>query len=415
MITPHGLPVRKAAFRPARSAKGGRSEIWLGCCRDKPQKGRHPVTRPRRRHVALLAALLLAPTVAPGVANANGPFVPPSQETVNRSSMLSAAEVSAELRSLEARSKGALRVEEVGRSGQGRPLEVAYIGTGSTRVWIQGRIHGNEPYGAEASLDFLKTLVSGGKHAREVLENVSFAIIPLYNPDGFEAYRRQDSIHNIDLNRDWGVDRRIFDQLNAVRVGLGQAPLPERNFTSYTRHRAVESQAFWYAWADFLPHHMIDLHHQGTYYVDDTDEMTTFSVGISLDPGMLTSEQWNTVRRMGVVAADAAGKSGVVNVTRYPYINIPEGVTSASMLNGPGPQGEYANWRTNAMFFESRGGIGHKSSGYIVKQNVVGLWAIVDAMSDGSLATVDADRWAEIPARGATITTCIKFPNQCEF
>ncbi len=373
------------------------------------------MSRPRRRHLVLLAALLLAPTVAPGVAHADGPFVPPSQETVNRSSMLSAAEVAAELRSLEARSKGALRVEEVGRSGQGRPLQVAYIGTGSTRVWIQGRIHGNEPYGAEASLDFLKTLVSGGKHAREVLEQISFAIIPLYNPDGFEAYRRQDSVHNIDLNRDWGVDRQIFNQLNAVRAGLGQAPLSEQTYNSYTRHRAVESQAFWYAWADFLPHHMIDLHHQGTYYVGDSDEMTTFSVGISLDPGMLTSQQWDTVRRMGVVAADAAGKSGVVNVTRYPYINIPEGVTSAAMLNAPGPKGEYVNWRSNAMFFESRGGIGQKSGGYIVKQNVNGLWAIIDAMSDGSLANVNADRWAEIPARGATISTCSKFPNQCEF
>ncbi|MFD6564785.1 M14 family zinc carboxypeptidase [Micromonospora profundi] len=370
---------------------------------------------PRRRYLTLMAALLLAPTVAPGLANANGPFVPPGQETVNRSSMLSAEQISAELRSLAARSKGALRVEEIGRSGQGRPLEVAYIGTGSTRVWIQGRIHGNEPYGAEASLDFLKTLVSGGKHARDVLKEISFAIIPLYNPDGSEAFRRQDSINNIDLNRDWGVDRRMFDQLNAVRVSLGQAPLPERNFTNYTRHRAVESQAFWYAWANFKPHHMIDLHHQGTYYVGDTDEMTTFSVGISLDPGMLTTDQWNTVRRMGVVAADAAGKSGVVNVTRYPYINIPEGVTSASMLNGPGPQGEYANWRSNAMFFESRGGIGQKSSGYIIKQNVNGLWAIIDAMSDRSLASVDADRWSNIPPRGAAITTCDKFPNQCDF
>ncbi|MEU5551427.1 M14 family zinc carboxypeptidase [Micromonospora sp. NPDC047793] len=373
------------------------------------------MSRPRRRHLILLAALLLAPAVVPGTAQANGPFVPPNQETVNRSSMLSAAEVSAELRALQARSKGALRVQEVGRSGQGRPLEVAFIGTGSTRIWIQGRIHGNEPYGAEASLGFLKTLVSGGKHAREVLQQVSFAVVPIYNPDGSEAYRRQDSVHNVDLNRDWGVDRPIFDRLNAVRAGLGQAPLSEQTFANYTRHRAVESQAFWYVWADFKPHHIIDLHHQGTYVVGDTDEMTTFSVGISLDPGMLTPQQWDTVRRMGVVAADAAGRSGVVNVTRYPYINIPEGVTSAAMLDGPGPRGEYANWRSNAMFFESRGGIGHKSSGYLIKQNVDGLWAIVDSISDGSLADVDADRWSDIPARGASISTCAKFPQQCEF
>ncbi|BCJ67353.1 hypothetical protein GCM10009779_05720 [Polymorphospora rubra] len=368
-----------------------------------------------RRRLLLVAPLVLATALVPSVANAEGPFVPPNQNTVNRASMLSAAEVESTLHSLAARSKGALRVEEIGRSGQGRPLQVAYIGTGETRIWIQGRIHGNEPYGAEASLDFLKTLVSGGNHAREVLEKITFAVIPLYNPDGYEAFQRQEQVHRVDLNRDWGVDRRIFDQINAVRASLGQPPLSENTYNNYTRHRAVESQAFWYAWADFLPHYMVDLHHQGTYYVDDTDEMTTFSVGISLDPGMLEPAQWDAVRRMGVVAADAAGKSGVVNVTRYPYINIPEGVTSASMLNGPGPRGEYANWRTSAMFFESRGGIGHKSSGYIVKQNVNGLWAITDAIADGSLASVDADRWSQIPPRGATIQTCDKFPQQCEY
>lgn len=374
------------------------------------------MTRSRRRYALLLAPLLLAPALVPATATANGPFVPPNQTVVNRASMLSAAEVESTLHSLAARSKGALRIEEIGRSGQGRPLQVAYIGTGQTRVWIQGRIHGNEPYGAEAALDFLKTLVSGGKHVREVLEKITFAIIPLYNPDGYEAFQRQEQVHRIDLNRDWGVDRATFDRLNAVRVSQGQALLPESSFQSYTRHRAVESRAFWYEWAEFLPHYMIDLHHQGTYYVgDDTDEMTTFSIGISLDPGMLEPAQWDAVRRMSVVAADAAGRSGVVNVTKYPYINIPEGVSSASMLNGPGPNGEYANWRTNAMFFESRGGIGQKSSGYIIKQNVVGLWAITDAIADGSLASVDADRWDDIPARGATIRTCDTFPQQCEF
>jgi hypothetical protein len=329
--------------------------------------------------------------------------------------MLSHEDVEKELFAIEARSKGAVTVEEVGQSGEGRPLYVAYVGTGENRVWVQGRIHGNEPYGAEAALSFLKELAAGGAHARSVLEEITFAIIPLYNPDGYEAYIRQDTTHRIDLNRDWGVDRQIFDQLNSVRASLGQPPLPESTFANYTRHRAVESQAFWYEWADFLPHYMIDLHHQGTYRVEDSDDMTTFSMGISLDPGMLEPGQWDAIRQMAVVAADAADRHGAVNVTRYPYINIPEGVTSAAMLNAPGPNGEYVDWRSNAMFFETRGGIGQKSRGYLVRQNVVGLWAITDAIADGSLSSVDADRWAEIPARGATITTCSKFPNQCAY
>ncbi|NED94144.1 hypothetical protein G1H11_02340 [Phytoactinopolyspora alkaliphila] len=366
----------------------------------------------------VLATLLVGAGGVTAVASAatpGGPHVPPGQGEPNRSAMLSYDEVQAELVAIEARSKGTVRVEQIGVSGEGRALRVAYIGTGDTRVWIQGRIHGNEPYGAEASLAFLKKLAAGGKHARDLLEEITFVIIPLYNPDGYEAYIRQDTTHRIDLNRDWGVDRDTFDLVNSVRAGQGLPQLPESVFDNYTRHRAVESQAHWYLWAEFLPHYMIDLHHQGTYYSGDSDDMTTFSMGISLDPGMLEDEQWDAVRQMAVVAADAADRHGAVNVTRYPYINIPEGVTSASMLNAPGPDGEYAGWRTNAMFFESRGGIGQKSRGYLVNQNVIGLWAIAEAIAAGTLSDVDPDRWADIPARGATITQCTKFPQQCAY
>jgi hypothetical protein len=381
------------------------------------------MSRPPRRHpilsVWLMVMALLAGSVAVATAataaNPGGPHVPPGQGDPNRSAMLSYEDVQSELRSIEARSKGAVQVEEVGLSGEGRSLTAAFIGSGDTRVWIQGRIHGNEPYGAEASLAFLKFLASGSKHARDMLDEITFVIIPLYNPDGYEAYIRQDTVHRIDLNRDWGVDRDTFDLVNSIRADQGLAPLPESVFDNYTRHRAVESQAFWYLWADFLPHYMIDIHHQGTYYSDDSDDMTTFSMGISLDPGMLEDSQWDAVRQMAVVAADAADRHGAVNVTRYPYINIPEGVTSAAMLNAPGPDGEYAGWRTNAMFFESRGGIGQKSRGYLVNQNVVGLRAITEAIADGTLADVDPDRWDDIPPRGAPITQCTKFPQQCAY
>jgi hypothetical protein len=375
-------------------------------------------TTTRGRAVALLAAgaMLAVPAVATAQSHPGGPHVPPNQEEVNLSATYSFEQMERELLGLERRSKGALQVEEVGESGEGRPLYVATIGSGDERLWVQGRIHGNEPYGVDASLELLKRLVSGSAHAREVLEEVTFAVVPMYNPDGSEEYIRQDTVEGIDLNRDWGVDQDIFDRLNDVRAERGQNELPQSVFENYTQLQAVESQAFWYAYRDFQPHYMVDIHHQGSYYVDDTDEMTTFSMGISLDELMLTDDQWDTVRRMGVVAAEAADRLGTVTTTRYPYINIPEGVVSAAMLDGPGPEGEYADWTPRgAMFFESRGGIGNKSRGYLVRQNVEGLWAIVDAIADGSLDDVDADRYGDIPPRGATITRCSQFPQQCAY
>jgi hypothetical protein len=373
--------------------------------------------RGRVAAVLACAAMVAVPAAASAQQpNPGGPFVPPNQNEVNLSATYSFEQMERELLGLERRSKGALTVETVGYSGEGRPLYVAYIGTGDERLWVQGRIHGNEPYGVDTSLELLKRLVSGSAESREVLEQVSFAVVPMYNPDGSEAYIRQDTVNRIDLNRDWGVDQAIFDRLNEVRAIRGQNPLPQSVLENYTQLRAVESQAFWYAYRDFRPHYMVDIHHQGTYYAGDTDRMTTFSMGISVDELMLSTDQWETVRRMGVVAAEAADRRGNITTTRYPYINIPEGVVSAAMLDGPGPDGEYADWAPRgAMFFETRGGIGNKSRGYLVRQNVDALWAIVDAVAAGTLDAVDADRYEDLPARGSSISSCSRFPQQCAY
>lgn len=80
------------------------------------------------------------------------------------------------------------------------------------------------------------------------------------------------------------------------------------------------------------------------------------------------------------------------------------------MLGAPGPEGQEIGWETAAMFFESRGGIGTKSRGYLNRQNVEGTSAIIDAIAAGTLADADADRWAEIPRRGAPIRTDDRFP-----
>jgi len=64
------------------------------------------------------------------------------------------------------------------------------------------------------------------------------------------------------------------------------------------------------------------------------------------------------------------------------------------------------------MFFENRGGIGNKSRGYIIKQNVVGVHAIIDAIAYGELMFVDPGRWDEIPDRGGSIRDSDKWPNE---
>ncbi|HSH69874.1 MAG TPA: M14 family zinc carboxypeptidase, partial [Deferrisomatales bacterium] len=210
----------------------------------------------------LLTCLCLPSAAGAGDILPGGPFVPPNQE-VNQSSLMTFDQVEAELLRLERRGKGLLVVDVAGHTLEGRPLYVAKIGWGPERMWIQGRIHGNEPYGNDVCLEIIKSLLSSD---RRVLEEMTFWIIPSYNPDGSEAFWRGNAA-GIDLNRNWWRD----------------------DGTDYSE---PESQAFYWAWTEFKPHYAIDIHHQGTYFVEDTDgndteEMTTFSIGIPVWPEFL--------------------------------------------------------------------------------------------------------------------------------
>jgi hypothetical protein len=113
---------------------------------------------------------------------------------------------------------------------------------------------------------------------------------------------------------------------------------------------------------------------------------------------------------MAVVGYEAVLKLGFCNPSRYPLINIHTAVVSSMMLGSPGPLGEDAGWKTAAMFFENRS-VGQKSRGYIIRQMVVGVEAIIDAIASGELDSVDPAGWDDIPDRGSTISTSDKWPN----
>lgn len=86
----------------------------------------------------------------------------------------------------------------IGYVGSGKPekypLFYVQIGRGSKRVLLSAGIHGNEPAGVYALLEFLK----GPVH--DYTENMAFTIFPCLNPWGFEHDRRFN-VNGIDINR----------------------------------------------------------------------------------------------------------------------------------------------------------------------------------------------------------------------
>ena len=341
--------------------------------------------------VVLVLALLLGtalpafaqggPPIKPG-----GPFVPPNASN-NGSALMTFADVEKELFALQERSKGVIKLDVAGYTLENRPLYIAKMGQGPERMWIQGRIHGNEPLGNDVCIAIIKSLLSSD---RKLLDKMTFWIIPSYNPEGSEYFWRGNA-KKIDLNRNW------------YRSPTDPPPL------SYSE---PESRAFYAAWAEFKPHYAIDIHHQGTYFVEGTNEMTTFAIGIPVAESALKPWVWDTNRKMAVTGYDAVAKLGYVNPTRYPKIDIRNAVVSSMMLDNPGPDGGTTGWNTAAMFFENRGGIGNRSRGYIIQQNVVATHAIINAIADGTLSSVDASRWETIPYRPVSISDDDKWPNR---
>ncbi len=112
------------------------------------------------------------------------------------------AELVERLRALEARHRGRVTLEEVGRSVQGRPLYLVALGTGPRKVLLWSQMHGDEPSATPALLDVADTLLSWeSPETRGTLDALTLLMVPMLNPDGAERYARRNA-QAIDVNRD---------------------------------------------------------------------------------------------------------------------------------------------------------------------------------------------------------------------
>jgi hypothetical protein len=360
----------------------------------------HPKPPHRRRTTTIAAAAAFAVAIpftagAPALADAN--FPSPDGNT-NIASIATYDDLIAELERLEKTSRFGVDVftlaeagTEVSTSEQGRDLYVATVGEGDEHVWLQGRIHGNEPYGTESLLAVLKEMGTNGSPDWTLLrETYTFHVIPMYNPDGSELNIRQTVLQDgtdkrIDLNRDWGVGK----------------------------FEAAESEAFYEYWTMVDPAFAVDIHHQGLKREYGTGDEVTLSLGISLAPGGPTLPGVEggaydvLTRQMNVHVYDELQQAGYVNMDRYQVggsleIDIKGGVVSAMMLGldheGLNPEGH----SNPAIFFEtsgntSDGSLGQKARGKSIQQNIVALTELLTGMATGEVQQEDPERWEEIP------------------
>jgi len=112
------------------------------------------------------------------------------------------AELGERLRALAAAHPGRLSIESVGRSVEGREIQLVTLGRGPRRVMLWSQMHGDEPSATPALLDLAHDLLASDTPERRlVLERLTLLLVPMLNPDGAERQARRNA-QAVDLNRD---------------------------------------------------------------------------------------------------------------------------------------------------------------------------------------------------------------------
>lgn len=94
-------------------------------------------------------------------------------------------------------------LKEIGASVLGKPINSIQFGNGPVKILAWSQMHGNESTTTKAVFDLLNYMnkYKESELVKSILNNCSFCIIPMLNPDGAEAYTRVNA-NKIDLNRD---------------------------------------------------------------------------------------------------------------------------------------------------------------------------------------------------------------------
>ncbi|WP_260631316.1 M14 family zinc carboxypeptidase [Bacillus sp. S/N-304-OC-R1] len=350
---------------------------------------------------ALFSSQASAAYTIPGGPSTNG--------NTSMDSMITYDDMIKELKKIEHTSKGKVEVftlDDYGKSEQNRSFYVAKVGTGPIKIWVQAQIHGDEKLTTDAVLELLKTFGSNGsKDIEKILKETTIYAIPMYNPDGSLMNTRTTLLH------DENGEPRVDNRGRAMTIDLNR-DWADNGF------QAKESLVFYKYWADVKPDFAVDLHHQGFKTVYGTNESTSMSLGVSLAPngptlpGIKDGLYNDLTRQMSVYVYDALKDYGYTHIDRYQTgsgdkryeIDIKGGVVSAMMMGLNYNNINPTHHSNPAIFFETKGNtrdgnLGQKSNGHLIKQNYLGLKALLYGLATGEVEEVDPNRWdKEIPA-----------------
>jgi hypothetical protein len=254
------------------------------------------------------------------------------------------------------------RLEEIGRSAEGRPLRLLSFGSGPMAVLLWSQMHGDESTASMALADLVNFFAShpDDPWVRRLGEALTIHLFPVMNPDGAVRFQRRNA-QGVDLNRD----------ARALATPEGQAL------------KALQER--------FRPVFGFNLHDQavGTR-VGRTDRGTAIAL---LAPPFNAEREVNDVRRRAMEI------SALIRVALEPRV----GGYMAKWDDTFNPRafGDLMQaWGVSTILIESGGWEGDPQKQFLRELNFVALGTALDAMVDESHAGIDTDLYQRLPENG---------------
>ncbi|MYL62179.1 peptidase M14 [Bacillus hwajinpoensis] len=389
----------------------------------------------RKKKLTVLCSTLLLSSVfaSPTMAAPNDKPVQAQSQEYAISGFISHAELSKKLQQIDRSSQGQVNVEVAGYSNLGREIYTATVGSGDKVILVQSEIHGNEKTGTAALLNLLQQLGSNSPEAKKIREEVTIVAMPMVNPDATELNRRGNDMSWSEVvndfpqlasaspswnyytytNQYWDyASNPGFDVNRDFNPDLDYVPQPEdfpSNSSNPGWYITPESQTVRDVYKGLMSEFgkvdvFVDLHHQGEYFVEGTDDKVTLSISGDFVPdpdseeGAKYREYADTYdgdfsKQLNVSVYNALqdrGDSPFDNITLYPQgLDLPGTALGSFALNGSG-----------AVLFEVTGqtqSYGQKEKGRLIKAVEIGLYGIIDGVTSGDVYEINPNEYDEIP------------------
>jgi Zinc carboxypeptidase len=389
----------------------------------------------RKKKLTVLCSTLLLSSVfaSPTMAAPNDKPVQAQSQEYAISGFISHAELSKKLQQIDRSSQGQVNVEVAGYSNLGREIYTATVGSGDKVILVQSEIHGNEKTGTAALLNLLQQLGSNSPEAKKIRDEVTIVAMPMVNPDATELNRRGNDMSWSEVvndfpqlasaspswnyytytNQYWDyASNPGFDVNRDFHPDLNYVPQPEdfpSNSSNPGWYITPEAQTVRDVYKGLMSEFgkvdvFVDLHHQGEYFVEGTDDKVTLSISGDFVPdpdseeGTKYREYADTYdgdfsKQLNVSVYNALqerGDSPFDNITLYPQgLDLPGTALGSFALNGSG-----------AVLFEVTGqtqSYGQKEKGRLIKAVEIGLYGIIDGVTSEDVYEINPDKYDEIP------------------